>query len=241
MIRAPSAPGSGTGGVPEDRRARRDRQRAFWQARYAEDPAFFGDRESEFARFCLGFLGGRAEGLEVVELGCGTGRDARFFASHGARVRAADLAGPDRVARGASAHPLELLDADCLDFLRALPRAGLDLVYSNMLFNMDFTEEEHRELVGAVHDALRPGGLHLYSARSTSDPWFGRGRRVGPDTFDPGPRGPPLHYFSRGYCDRLAAVGRFLPVVREERSEGTGEFPIRLWYVIDRRTADPTG
>lgn len=213
---------------------RQDRQRAFWQAKYSEDPTFFGESESPFARWCLPRLRHESGARELVELGCGYGRDARFFARHGFRVRGVDFAGVSRGPGRSSDAPCEFVESDCRGFLRAQPRGSVDVVYSNMFFNMDFTEAEHRDLLAGIRRLLRPDGLHLYSARSTSDPWYGRGRPVGPDTFDPAPHGITMHYFSREYIDRLSADG-FAPEARVEQSEGEEDFPIRLWYVVDRQ------
>lgn len=218
------------------RSERQERQRTFWHRKYADDPAFFGAEASEFARWCLPRLRAEPATREIVELGCGYGRDTHFFGAHGFRIRGVDFAGVPRSEAARSDAPCEFVESDCLTFLRRQSRASSDAVYSNMFFNMDFTEAEHRALFDAVRRILRPGGLHLYSARSTSDPWYGRGRRVGPDTFDPAPHGITMHYFSKDYIDRLAAKG-FERVARVERPEGEGEFPIRLWYVVDRKIA----
>lgn len=213
-------------------------QREFWTARYQEDPTFFGDRESDFARWAASVL--RREGTvhEVLELGCGYGRDTKFLSAQGWHVRGVDLAvtnasGPPTTA--ASGGGYELIEADALGFLRKCSPRSLDAVYSNMLLNMEFTETEHAEILRAVHRSLRKEGLHLYSARSTSDPWYGRGKKVGPDTFDPAPHGVTMHFFSREYADRIGG-DLFTPVERREVAEGEDEFPIRLLYVVDRRT-----
>lgn len=220
--------------TPASGRARRERQRRFWRARYLEDPAFFGSRESEFARWCLPILKRTPKVREVVELGCGYGRDTRYLASHGFHVRGVDLVGPPARPRPAVDSSCEYVESDCLELLVGLPARSLDAVYSNMFFSMDFTEREHRTLMHAVHAALRPGGLHLYSVRSTSDPWFGRGKKVDRDTFDPAPHGVTMHYFSESYARRLAADG-FVPVEHVERREGEEDFPVVLWYFADRR------
>jgi SAM-dependent methyltransferase len=181
----------------------------------------------------------RDEGVRnLVELGCGYGRDSSYLAAQGFRVRGVDLTADRAGSVGDARDPrssVEFVEGDALGFLAALPAQSVDAVFSNMFFNMDFTETEHRELMRAVHRVLRPGGLHLYSARSTSDPWYGRGQPVGPDTFDPAPHGVTMHYFSEAYADRLAK-GLFVPVRRLERTEGKGDFPIRLLYVVDRRS-----
>ena len=221
---------------PDDATAgeRRARQRDFWRQRYTEDPAFFGRSPSDFARWCLPLLRAEASTREVIELGCGYGRDTRYFAQEGFLVRGVDLAGiPVPDAEGATPS-VEVIEAECLDFLERQGSGSADAVYSNMFFNMDFTEEEHRVLFRAVHRVLRPAGLHLYSARSTSDPWYGRGRPIGPDTFDPAPHGVPMHYFSEDYADRLATEG-FVAVRRLLHPEGEPGFPITLLYVVDRR------
>jgi len=177
-----------------------------------------------------------------VELGAGTGRDARFFSGHGSRVRGVEIAlEPHEAARSSDAREgrsWEITPGDALAYLDALPGRSVDAVYSNMFFNMDFDEIEHWALFAAVQRCLRPRGLHLYSVRATSDPWFGRGRRLGPDRYEMEPGGITLHFFSRPYADRLGRVG-FAPVRRAEVDEGEAEFPIRLLYVIDRATADP--
>jgi SAM-dependent methyltransferase len=217
---------------------RAERQRSFWRGKYAEDPTFFGDRESDFARWSLPLLRAEGDVRGIVELGCGYGRDARYLAAHGFRVRAVDLTAEAARAdlRSRDFPGVEFVETDALGYLSEQEPGSVDAVYSNMFFNMEFTEADHRRLMTAVRRALRPRGLHLYSARSTSDPWYGRGTPVGPDTFDPAPFGVPMHYISREYADRLAR-GLFDPVRREERAEGEPDFPMRLLYVADRRTA----
>ncbi len=223
--------------APHRASTRQERQRAYWSQTYAEDPTFFGARESEFARWCLPWLRAGPTIHDIVELGCGYGRDARFFSAQGYRVLGIDLVEPEPspgtpTDRNTPAH--ETMLGDALECLQRLADRGTDVVYSNMFLNMDFTEKEHRELLGAVHRVLRAEGLHCFSVRAVSDPWYGRGRRLGPDRFEPAPGGVPLHFFSAPYIDRLIH-GRFTSVGRVERTEGEGDFPIRLIYEIDRR------
>jgi len=216
---------------------RTERQRRYWQERYQADPALFGDAESSFARWCVPRMRRYPSVRDVVELGCGYGRDARYFADLGFRVVAVELALPgsrsDPAAPVGSGGTYELVQANALEFLESAAPASADVVYSNMFYNMDLSEEEHRALFASVRRVLRSDGLHLYSVRSTSDPWYGRGRLVGPDRFEPAPDTVPLHFFSINYADRLSETG-FAPIERTEVAEGEEEFPIRLLYVADR-------
>ena len=217
--------------------ARRDAQRRFWRERYREDPSFFGEGESPFSRWCMTFLRAEPAAREVIELGGGYGRDARFFAEQGFRVRGVELALTEAVrgrsSRNDGAGSYELFGGDAFEFLRRATAGSADVVYSNMFYNMDFREREHVTLFELVGKVLRPGGLHLYSARSSTDPWYGRGEAVAPDTYRPDPGGIALHFFSAAYAERLGARA-FSAVERIEVSEGSGDFPVRLLYVADR-------
>ena len=210
---------------------RRRRQRRFWDARYGEDPDFLGGSESPFARWSLSWL--RKAGLpSVIELGVGCGRDAGFFASRRFRVRGVELS--RNGCECARSKGLAVEEGDALPYLRAQPSASVGAVYSNLFFNMEFTRREHRGLFAEVARVLRPDGVHLFSVRSVSDPWYGRGRPRGPDTFDPAPHGVPMHFFSPAYAYELLQP-HFRPLALEEVAEGEDDFPTRLLYVAARR------
>ncbi len=105
---------------------------------------------------------GHAQDLDVLDLGCGTGRHTAWLAAAGARVTAVDfspemLAIARRKTRGADVHFLPH------DLHEPLPLAsgGFDLVVSGLVL------EHRRDLAGffaEVHRVLRPGGRAVVSA-----------------------------------------------------------------------------
>lgn len=219
--------------------ARVDRQARFWNRLYRRDPEVLGAGPSRFSRWLHRWLGEHSTlPGPIVELGCGYGRDAWFWARDGRRIRAVDCSGVGlqraRSRTDPVAHPPEFVQEALLPFLRRVPTASVALVYSNLVWNMDFREEEHRLHFDEVARVLRPGGIHAYSVRSTHDPWYGRGRAVAPDTFDLAPQGSVMHFFSREYARSLSTPWFENREIREVR-EGGREFPIRLLYVVDRR------
>jgi len=177
-------------------------------------------------------LPGRSVGSAWVELGSGYGRDLRELRDRGYSVRGVDVS---RVGIAlARKEDLRVERAHAMHWLARRPAASADVVFSNLFYNMEFSEEDHRRLFAAVERVLVPGGYHGYSTRSTLDPWYGKGVRVGPATYDLRPDGPVMHFFSRAYARRLRR-GRFRRIREWEGPEDQGRFPTRVLYVLERK------
>src|SRR5579863_821343 len=152
MTDGPPSDRGPTRGSPNPRLdARARRQRRFWQAKYAADPTFFGARESAFARWAARHLAEAPSSHDVVELGSGYGRDTRFLGRRGYRVVGVDLVGPAASPRprslpGSGAPPWRIESGEAGAFLRSLEAESVDAVCSNMFYNMEFSEAQHRAL-----------------------------------------------------------------------------------------------
>ena len=124
--------------------------RSFWDRMYSKDPDIFGSQGSEFARWSLPFLQRESPGGRIVELGCGTGRDMMYFAEHGFDVRGVDLS--EVATRLANRRLAALRDSsllqwavqgDAAEYLTRLSANGVDVVYSNLFFNMETEKQRH--------------------------------------------------------------------------------------------------
>ena len=119
---------------------------------------------------------GNPAGLRILDLGCGAGEGAAYFAKRGAEVTATDLSpGMLDVARRLAAHhgctirtvqcPAEALD---------LPDAAFDVVYgSNVLHHVDVAEA-----LDEVHRVLKPGGRAYFIEPLTYNPAINVYRRM---------------------------------------------------------------
>jgi SAM-dependent methyltransferase len=214
----------------------------FWDRIYAGNPDFFGPAASSLARSSLALMQREVPGATLVELGCGTGRDLVYFAQHGFAVRGCDLSpvavrtanvrlAMARDERVPTAHASE---TDALTLLESLPAGGTDAVYSNLYLNLEVDDGRLPLLAEAIARVVRPDGFHLFSVRSTHDPWFGRGRSLGPGTFDPGPDGPPLRFFTESDLRRFHEPA-FEVLSLREHLEGAPEFPVTLLSGAARR------
>lgn len=132
---------------------------------------------SPFAQDCLGKL---KPSQRLLEIGCGNGRDAAFFAAQGFQVTAIDKsqaaidAGLERNDRG-----IEYICCDVVDVAgRVSGKFGV--VYSRFsLHAMTRTEEERA--IAAAYDLLSPGGTFCIECRSINDPLARAGDVLSPD------------------------------------------------------------
>ena len=170
----------------------------------------------------------------VLDLGCGIGRHALFFAEHGFAVEAVDgaAAGLDFARQEAAARKLRLglrqANADALPFADA----SFDYVLSwNVIFHGTMGDVGRR--LAEVWRILKPGALYQGTMLSKRDAQFGHGRHVGPDTFI---RGSDAKAHPHYYCDlaglaALFAGFDFLSLTQEEqRRPGSWH-----WHIIAER------
>ena len=171
----------------------------------------------------------------VLELGAGQGRDTLYLARRGLHVHALDYApeGLDAIdAKAGAAGLADRVTVEIHDVRQRLPFADA---------SVDVVPLAHAVLHGA-HDAraraarrrlrrvVRPGGLVVYTARTTDDAHYGAGIAHGDDMYEHG--GFVVHFFDRALIDRLAAGFTLVDVT--EFTEG--ELPRRLARVTMRRT-----
>ena len=213
-----------------------DAQREHWDRTLSERADRFGAEASEPARATADRL--RRERLTtVLEIGAGQGRDALFFAEMGFEVHALDYAASaiETINRKARQAGLSAGTAAAHHDVREplpFPDRSLDACYSHMLFCMALTEAELRSLAREILRVL-PGGLCIYTARTTDDPDFGKGRHHGEGLYESG--GFIVHFFSAEMVERLAEG---YEIVETERFE-EGALPRRLVRVTLRTAAAP--
>jgi SAM-dependent methyltransferase len=210
-----------------------DAQREHWQTTFHANPRMYGTDPSEPGSYAAELFV-RERARHVLELGAGQGRDTLAFLRAGLSVTALDYA-PEALnelhqaadAAGFAGH-LVTAAHDVREPL-PLPDAGMDAVYSHMLFNMALTTTELDHLTAEVRRVLRPGGLHVYTVRHTGDAHYDAGTDRGDGMFENG--GFIVHFFDRALVGRLAAGFTLLDLTAFEE----GGLPRRLWRITLRR------
>ena len=120
----------------------------------------------------------------VLDLGCGVGRHACFFASAGFEVQAMDasVAGIDYAADQARQLGLDIAFRDGL--MTDLPYAdnSFDYVLSfNVIYHGDGSVVSRA--VSEIHRVLKPGGLFQGTMLSKRNGKYGVGKEIAPNTF----------------------------------------------------------
>jgi SAM-dependent methyltransferase len=215
-----------------------DRQRDQWRTTFARRLDFLGASASEPAVVALA----RFESADVrrlLELGSGQGRDTLRFATAGINVTALDYAdeGLEQLKRAAASAGLtDWVESVSSDVRSPLPFASqsFDACYAHLLFCMALSTPDLERLAGEVRRVLRPGGLLVYTVRTTEDAHFGVGTDHGDDMWEMG--GFIVHFFDRMLIDRLATGFDVLDIAEYEE----GKLPRRL-VGITMRKAEHSG
>lgn len=172
-------------------------QKQFWNQRHTVENAKHTLRHDGPTPFALEVQSLIPQKSRVLEIGCGLGVDAIFFASKGHDVLATDLSEvaiaslqkkrKTRIAR------FQVLDiSDPIDF----EDESFDLVYSRLALHY-FTDAVTKQMFGELHRILRPNGYLCFICKSTEDDLYGKGMQIERDMFEN--NGHVRHFFSEAY------------------------------------------
>jgi SAM-dependent methyltransferase len=225
----PDTPEVGRVPQPPIDRVALDQQRGHWASTFVANPDMYGTQPSTAAVAAAGLFLER-HAASVLELGAGQGRDTLYFARQGLRVHALDYTNETVESirtKAENAGLADLVDLCPHDVREPLPfdDSTFDACYSHMLFCMALTTPELERLAAEVRRILRPGGLCVYTVRTTGDAHYRASIDRGDEMYESG--GFIVHFFSRALVERLAAGYDLLDVSAFEE----GALPRRLFRV----------
>ncbi len=158
----------------------------FWEKKHRS--ATIAARRHKPNVFALEVAGRIAKGGHLLDLGCGQGQDAVFFARAGARVTAVDFSPFALLQFESLAQALNIRQVE-LD-LRQTPYpfddAQFDVVYAHLSLHY-FNRKVTQSIFSEVARLLRPKGLFLSTFNSVKDAEFGMGRQIEPYFFELAP------------------------------------------------------
>lgn len=132
---------------------------------------------STFATFCDEQLFDTPR--NILDLGCGNGRDSRWFATQGHQVVAVDQCVDPDVIRCHDHHNITWVEHD---FVTYQPMCPIDTCYSRFTIH-SITHSEQQQLIEHVYDLLPSDGTFCVEVRTTQDPKCGQGVQTDTDTW----------------------------------------------------------
>ena len=178
-----------------------DDQRTMWNDKHATNGGSeYTEVINDFAKQVGAQL---ASGQRLLELGCGGGCDAEYFASLGVQVTAtdfSDIAIAQNQARVSSGNPVFAV----LDISQTLPydSASFDAVYAHWSLHY-YNQDDTAKIFAEIARVLKPGGMLYFACKSDKDPLYGKGDEIQPGVFQLD--GHIRHFFSMEYTKRLVA------------------------------------
>src|SRR5690242_14699803 len=159
-----------------------------WNKVYKSDNSFFGDEPSEFALlFSFNYMKAN-NATTVLELGSGHSRDTIFFASNGIEVEALDysIVGINILNKIVKEKrlPIKSQTFDVESLPLPFSHGYFDAVYSHMLFNMRFSEDEPHFIFSEIKKVLKPKGLNFFSVRNHHDKSYRKCTEVDKGIYD---------------------------------------------------------
>jgi len=142
---------------------------------------------------------------DLLDLGAGDGKDSIEFARHGHRVVAIDFSkeGITQLEKAANKFGVEVATRIENIETASLSENSFDVIYSNLGLHF-FNDKVTRKIFAKIHRALRDGGVFYLTAKAVSDDNYGKGKEIGPDTFEH--NGKLRHFFSEDYTKSLLSA-----------------------------------
>lgn len=208
-------------------------QRPVWDAKHRKgDHSHLRHTSSPFAEIAEPYF---PRGSYILELGCGVGRDAEWFALNGHTIVATD--GSEVVIQQNQQHfQQENLTFDVLDIRQpfALDAGNFDVVYANLSLHY-YSDKVTREVFAEVARVLKPGGVLAFTCKSY-DAVHSQGTEVEPNIFV-SDTGVTIHLFSEAYTRGLLQ-GLFKVELLEEVGETyNGRFS-KIVRCVAKKTAE---
>lgn len=152
---------------------------------------------------------------QILELGCGSGGDARYFAKLGHQVIATDFS--ETVIEQNKQHPADGVSFQVMDMSQPMPLhdAEFDAVYAHLSLHY-YPDAETKEIVSEVGRVLKPGGRFFFRCKSVYGPEYGQGDEVEKNMFIQ--NGHLRHLFTVEYAREI--LGDLFDTDKIERGHG---------------------
>lgn len=163
--------------------------KSYWNAAWATRKA---EPANAFAKHAYAFMKSRKPKY-LLEVGCGDGQDAIYFANKGLEVTAVDLSRTAIVLLQSQNKQIKSYVRDVRTM--QMPKNSFDVIYAHLSLHY-FDDKTTTKVFERLLEMLKPGGLIFIKCKSTDDTLYGKGVRVGKDMYR---KDHVRHFFTKEY------------------------------------------
>jgi SAM-dependent methyltransferase len=171
---------------------------------------------------------------KVLDIGCGVGKDASFFAHAGYEVLATDISSEVIAQNEVYFHQenLNFAKLDASQYPLPFENETFDVVYSHLALHY-YPDATTHALFAELHRILKDGGVLAFACKSIDDPHYGVGEELEKDMFVT--EGHVRHFFSVEYVKELLQ-DKFDIEFLQDRQEKYGDTSSAfVWCVAKKR------
>lgn len=129
----------------------------------------------------------------LLDLGCGDGRDAIYFANKGLKVVAVDIAKTEIKKLKSKSNEIDCV-AQKIEELN-FQKNCFDVIYAHLSLHY-FNDETTQKIFDKLYEILKKDGLCFVKCKSIKDPLFGQGKKVGENMYQ---KEHLRHFFTKEY------------------------------------------
>lgn len=151
----------------------------------------------------------------ILELGCGAGNDAIFFAEQGHKILSTDFSevAIEKNKKIYNNKNLTFSVMDCSKLMDFLEQT-FDIIYTRLSLHY-FTDAVTKNIFAELPRILKPLGYLCFLCKSINDPLYGKGQEIEKDMFNN--NGRIRHFFSEEYTKEY--LGDMFSIVKLESGQ----------------------
>jgi SAM-dependent methyltransferase len=169
---------------------------------------------------------------DILELGCGQGRDSLFFANFGHNVTATDISenAINSVKKIKNEQNIENLELYLHDTLNPFNFNNLkfELIYSNLALQF-FDLKQLSQIFSNIKKIMKPNSFFLFSTKKSGDKYFNFGNKISKNSFEY--NGITRFFFSKSELENILK-NYFTIISFEDDSHVNSDETKSVWWKI---------
>jgi len=202
----------------------------YWDNLYSKND-YFGTGQTILANFAKDIIEKNSI-KNMLELGCGQGRDSVFFAKLGCNIVAVDISENaikfvEKIKYDENLKNLQLITHDIQKPLN-FQNSKFDMVYSNLSLQF-FDLSQLSKIFSNIADIMLPDSFFLFSTKKAGDKYYNFGNKISDSAFES--KGVTRFFFTKSELESL--LENFFTIISFEEDKHVNlDNTVSVWWKI---------